>query len=163
MDLHEETDEDSPNPEDRWYKDSDNRSDKEKSFDHFPIIKVTQEEFEEWCKPWRASLIVKVLGKRVNLGFMEQRLKRKWVKKDEDDYLHALTRGLWMVAGHYLIVPYWRPFFLESKKAVRKIAAWIRIPNLPIKLYNHRFLWRVGSAIGIDERIIYTLFGIIFR
>ncbi|RYR61301.1 hypothetical protein Ahy_A04g018459 isoform A [Arachis hypogaea] len=59
MDLHEQTDEDSPNPEDRWYKDSDDHSDKEKSFDPCPTIKVTQEEFEEWCKPWRASLIVK--------------------------------------------------------------------------------------------------------
>ncbi|XP_025635616.1 uncharacterized protein [Arachis hypogaea] len=26
--------------------------------------------------------------------------------------------------------------------------SWIRIPNLPIELYNPRFLWRVGSAIG---------------
>ncbi|XP_057755572.1 uncharacterized protein LOC130974734 [Arachis stenosperma] len=171
MDLHEQTDEDSPNPEDRWYKDSDDHSDREKSFDPCPTIKVTQEEFEEWCKPWRASLIVKVLGKRLNLGFMEQRLKRDWVKKgtinvidmdrdyflvhfsNEDDYSHALTGGPWMVAGHYLIVQCRRPFFLESEKAVRKIAAWIRIPNLPIELYNHHFLWRVGSAIGTMLKI----------
>ncbi|RYQ89472.1 hypothetical protein Ahy_B09g096098 [Arachis hypogaea] len=39
-----------------------------------------------------------------------------------------------MIARHYLIVQRWRPFFLESKKAVRKIATWIRIPNLPIEL-----------------------------
>ncbi|XP_016168984.1 uncharacterized protein LOC107611585 [Arachis ipaensis] len=72
---------------------------------------------------------------------------------DEDDYSHALTGGPWMVAGHYLIVQRWRPFFLESEKAVRKIAAWIRIPDLPIELYNHRFLWRVGSAIGTMLKI----------
>ncbi|RYR16467.1 hypothetical protein Ahy_B04g073494 [Arachis hypogaea] len=44
-------------------------------------------------------------------------------------------------------------FFLESEKAVCKIAAWIRIPNLPIELYNHRFLWRVGLAIGTMLKI----------
>ncbi|XP_029149625.1 uncharacterized protein [Arachis hypogaea] len=52
-----------------------------------------------------------------------------------------------MIAGHYLIVQRWRPFFLTTENHVRKIAAWIRIPNLPIKLYNHHFLWRVGSTI----------------
>ncbi|XP_016177748.1 uncharacterized protein LOC107620037 [Arachis ipaensis] len=56
--------------------------------------------------------------------------------------------GPWMIAGHYLIVQRWRPFFLFGSIEVRKIALWVRIPNLPIELYNHRFLWRVGSAIG---------------
>ncbi|XP_072074324.1 uncharacterized protein [Arachis hypogaea] len=53
-----------------------------------------------------------------------------------------------MVAGHYLIVQRWRPFFLSSEQHVKKIAAWIRIPNLPIELYNHHFLWRVESTIA---------------
>ncbi|KAL4274788.1 hypothetical protein AHAS_Ahas20G0042200 [Arachis hypogaea] len=65
-----------------------------------------------------------------------------------DDYSHALMEGPWMIAGHYLIVQRWRPFFLFGSIEVRKIALWVRIPNLPIELYNHRFLWRVGSAIG---------------
>ncbi|KAL4294500.1 hypothetical protein AHAS_Ahas18G0234300 [Arachis hypogaea] len=52
-----------------------------------------------------------------------------------------------------ILAPLSKPFFLESEKAVRKIAAWIRIPNLPIELYNHRFLWRVGSTIGTMLKI----------
>ncbi|RYQ90371.1 hypothetical protein Ahy_B09g096487 isoform D [Arachis hypogaea] len=67
---------------------------------------------------------------------------------DEEDYSHALLEGPWMIAGHYLIVQRWRPFFLKSEHHVRKIAVWVRIPNLPIELYNYRFLWRIGSAIG---------------
>ncbi|RYR77235.1 hypothetical protein Ahy_A01g001688 [Arachis hypogaea] len=66
----------------------------------------------------------------------------------EEDYSHALLGRPWMVAGHYLIVQRWRPFFLKSEKIMKKVAAWVRIPNLPIELYNHRFLWRVRSAIG---------------
>ncbi|RYR68771.1 hypothetical protein Ahy_A03g015243 [Arachis hypogaea] len=57
----------------------------------------------------------------------------------------------WMVAGHYLVVQRWRPFFLESEKAVRKIAAWIRIPNLPIELYNHRVCSILGHMLKIDR------------
>ncbi|XP_057720823.1 uncharacterized protein LOC130935215 [Arachis stenosperma] len=96
---------------------------------------------------------MKVLGKRVHLGFMEQRLNRDWAKKDEEDYNHALMEGPWMITGHYLIVQRWRPFFLASENIVKKIAAWIRIPNLPIELYNHRFLSRVGSTLGTMLKI----------
>ncbi|RYR27887.1 uncharacterized protein LOC107645204 [Arachis ipaensis] len=77
---------------------------------------MSKEEFEEWCKPWKNALMVKVLGKCVTFAFMEQRLRKDWESKGSTE--------------------------------VRKIATWIRIPNLPIELYNHRFLWRVGSAIG---------------
>ncbi|KAL4314331.1 hypothetical protein AHAS_Ahas15G0074400 [Arachis hypogaea] len=67
---------------------------------------------------------------------------------DDEDYSHALMEGPWMIAGHYLVVQRWRPFFLTSEDIIRKIAVWIRIPNLSIELYNQRFMWRVGSAIG---------------
>ncbi|XLR48017.1 hypothetical protein S83_032677 [Arachis hypogaea] len=162
----DDIDEESPDPEDRWYKDTDKDDLEDRPFDPCPTIPVSKEEFEDWCKPWRNALIIKVLGKRVGLAFLEQRLKRDWVKKgtihvidmdrdyflvhfsDEENYSHALLEGPWMIAGHYLIVQRWRPFFLKSEHHVRKIAVWVRIPNLPIELYNHRFLWRVGSAIG---------------
>ncbi|RYQ84861.1 hypothetical protein Ahy_B10g104357 [Arachis hypogaea] len=66
--------------------------------------------------PWKSTLVVKVLGKRVGLAFMEQRLQRDWVRKGkidvidmdrdyflvhfsyEEDYSHALMEGPWMVA-----------------------------------------------------------------
>ncbi|MED6138651.1 hypothetical protein PIB30_076405 [Stylosanthes scabra] len=55
--VPEELFDSSPNLEDRWYQD------------------------DEWCKPWQAALIVKLLGKKVNRVFMEQRLKKDWAKK----------------------------------------------------------------------------------
>ncbi|XP_016191766.1 uncharacterized protein LOC107632613 [Arachis ipaensis] len=155
-----------PNPEDKWYQDDEDGKNVEKPFNPCPTIPVSKEKFEEWCKPWKNALMVKVLGKRVTFAFMEQRLRRDWESKgkihvidmnhdyflvhfsDEEDYTHALMEGPWMIAGHYLIIQRWRPFFLSGPTEVRKIAAWIRIPNLPIELYNHRFLWRVGSTIG---------------
>ncbi|XP_072058356.1 uncharacterized protein [Arachis hypogaea] len=167
MDVVEEE----PNPEDRWYIDMEAQEKENKAFDPCPTIPVSKDEFDEWCKPSHAALIVKVLGKRVSLGFMEQRLNRDWVKKgkinvidmdrdyflvhfsDEENYSHALLDGPWMIAGHYLIVQRWRPFFLTSESAVKKIAAWVRILNLPIELYNHRFLWRIRSAIGTMLKI----------
>ncbi|XP_015958031.1 uncharacterized protein LOC107482143 [Arachis duranensis] len=135
------------NEEHRWYTEEGESSKEDKPFDTCPIIAVSKDEFDEWCKPWKAALIVKVLRKRVHLGFMEQRLSRDWIKKEEEDYNHALLGGPWMVARHYLIVQHWKPFFLSNENTVTKIAAWICIPNLSVELYNHKFLWRVGLTI----------------
>nr|KYP36964.1 hypothetical protein KK1_041875 [Cajanus cajan] len=66
----------------------------------------------------------------------------------EDDYRHALYEGPWMIAHHYILVQRWRPFFSITTSQTRMVTAWIRIPGLPIELYNDRFLWRVGSKLG---------------
>nr|KYP63748.1 hypothetical protein KK1_018330 [Cajanus cajan] len=71
----------------------------------------------------------------------------------EDDYKHALYEGSWMIADHYIVVQRWRPFFTLTTSQTRKIAAWVRIPGLPIELFNDRFLWRVGSKLGTMLKI----------
>nr|KYP38810.1 Transposon TX1 uncharacterized [Cajanus cajan] len=71
----------------------------------------------------------------------------------EEDYKHALFEGPWLIADHYIVVQRWRPFFTVTATQTRKIAAWIRIPGLPIELFNDRFLWRVGSKLGTMLKI----------
>ncbi|XP_020211772.1 uncharacterized protein LOC109796515 [Cajanus cajan] len=66
----------------------------------------------------------------------------------EEDYRHALYEGPWMIADHCILVQRWRPLFTITATQTRKVATWIRIPGLPIKLYNDRFLWRVGNKLG---------------
>ncbi|KAJ1426552.1 hypothetical protein SESBI_10296 [Sesbania bispinosa] len=50
-------------------------------FNPNPEIKITREEFEDWCKPWRNTLIVRLLGKRMGLRFMSNILHGLWAKK----------------------------------------------------------------------------------
>ncbi|XP_020225227.1 uncharacterized protein LOC109807113 [Cajanus cajan] len=71
----------------------------------------------------------------------------------EEDYRHALYEGPWMIADHYILVQRWRPFFTITTSQTRNVVAWIRIPGLPIELYNDRFLWRVGSKLGTMLKI----------
>ena len=33
----------------------------------YPVIPVTQEEYNEWCEPWKHALILTVLGRRFNM------------------------------------------------------------------------------------------------
>ncbi|RYR25278.1 hypothetical protein Ahy_B02g058962 isoform A [Arachis hypogaea] len=125
--------EDTSDPEDRWYKEDDHDETEKKQFDLSLVISISKEGFEEWCRRWKFALIIKVLGKRFSLVFMEYHLKRYWVRKgkidvidmnrdyflvhfsDKKNYSHVLLEGPWMVVGHYLIIQRWRPFFLSSK------------------------------------------------
>ncbi|XP_057760878.1 uncharacterized protein LOC130981296 [Arachis stenosperma] len=135
-------------------------------FNPNPVIEVSLEEYDEWCRPWKQALIVKPLGKNLNLQTMERWINRRWTKKEavhvmdlvrgyflvrfsnQEDYSHALFKGPWMIADHYLLVQRWRPLFIPQESEVKRVAVWIRIPNLPAKLYNRYFLWKVGKSIG---------------
>nr|KYP46870.1 Transposon TX1 uncharacterized [Cajanus cajan] len=115
-------------------------------------------------------LVVKVLGKKVSFCTLENKLQRCWtkggpisiidmpedfylIKFSKEDYQFALFEGPWLVIDHYLIVQRWRPFFLTHAKKVQKVAVWIRIPRMPIELYNSRFLTRVGNILGTMLKI----------
>jgi hypothetical protein len=130
------------------------------------MIQLSNEEFQDWSKQYTNTLVVKVLGKRVNFHVLENKLKRSWTKNGviqiidmhdgyyqvifniEEDYKHALFEDPWMVADHVLIVQRWRPLFLLNAEITRKVAIWVRIPRLPIELYNDIFLRRIGNSMG---------------
>jgi hypothetical protein len=87
------------------------------------MIQLSNEEFQDWSKQYTNTLVVKVLGKRVNFHVLENKLKRSWTKNgviqiidmhdgyyqvifnNEEDYKHALFEGPWMVADHVLDSP----------------------------------------------------------
>ena len=89
----------------------DSEDESSKEFDPKPNIEVSLEEFEEWCHPWKATLIVKLLGKRIGFRIMDSWIRRIWARKgeikvldlnedfylvrflDEGDYNHALYEG----------------------------------------------------------------------
>lgn len=131
-----------------------------------PEAKVTLEEYENWCAPWQRTLIVCLLGRKVSLKYMTIKIQHLWAKRgtvkvvdisndffmvsfsDDGDYRHALLEGPWLILDHYLLVQRWRPFFRPNHPTVKRIAAWVRIPGLPIEFCNDDFLWRVGALLG---------------
>lgn len=136
-----------------------------------PEIPLSDEEWNEWSQPWRKTLVAKLLGKMINFKSLETNIRHRWARKGsikivdmadgyylvyfatEEDYNFALFEGSWMIADHYLIVQRWQPFFLQSAENSNKIAVWLRIPKLPLELYNAKFLWRIGTTLGTPLRI----------
>lgn len=155
-------------PENKWYKEEAGPPIAKSSC---PKVPFTTEELDDWAKPWKNTLIVKVMGKRVNFRMLENKLRREWVRygtiritdmaedyymvqlSDIEDYRHALYEGPWKVADHYLIVQRWRPYFSYNASITQKVAVWIRIPKLPMELCNEKYLTRVGSALGTMMKI----------
>lgn len=102
---------------------------------------------------------------------LENKIKRDWARtggvqlidlprgfyavlfEKEEDYRHVLFEGPWMIAYHYLLVQRWRPNFLKSARKESKVAVWVRIPELPLELYNEEFLRRLGGSLGTFLRI----------
>lgn len=110
-----------------------NREDTKVSFDEFNpcrTIQVILEEFGDRCAPWHSTLIINVLGKKVNIKMMENKISWGQVKVGPirvvdfpqnyflvhfiatEDCKFALFEGPWMIAYHYIVVQRWRPFSL---------------------------------------------------
>ncbi|XP_061362094.1 uncharacterized protein LOC133305866 [Gastrolobium bilobum] len=125
----------------------------------------------EGCRPWRQAVIVKLLGKKVGVRFLLNRLLRMWNISgtyefidlenyyflfrfsNKNDYSHVLEDGPWIIADHYMVVQRWRPFFNPYDDEIRKLAVWIRIPGLPIEFYTSHHLWNIGSIFGLTLKI----------
>lgn len=137
-----------------------------------PRLQMTAEEYTEWCRPWLNSLIIKVLGADIPKRILIDRISRMWRPRDplkiialnngysivsfttREDRDYAFQEGPWMINDHYLIVQRWRPNFHPWKADLqRKIAAWIRIPDLPMELYNVESLRRIGNMVGKTIKI----------
>ncbi|KAJ1403148.1 hypothetical protein SESBI_27555 [Sesbania bispinosa] len=130
-------------------------------FNPNPNVHVELEEYENWCSPWKYSLIVRLMGKRVGLRFISMKLKHLWAKIgdvrvmdasedfflvkffDEGDYKHTLFEGPWLIADHYLLVQHWRPLFDPLDYTIKKVAVWVEYEGLHLirfecGKYGHR-------------------------
>lgn len=64
-----------------------------------------------------------------------------------------LKRGPWFVGDHFLSLRPWEPFFKPSSANVSLVAIWIRLYELPIKLYEAEVLKQIRESIGKVLRI----------
>ena len=56
------------------------------------------------------------------------------------DIVDALTKGPWLIMGHYLTVQPWTPSFDFTNTALDQVTVWIRLPSLAVHLYDRKIL-----------------------
>lgn len=136
-----------------------------------PEVRLTKEEKIRLRKPWKCSLIIKVLGRKVGYTYLCKQLHKLWHPKakmelvaldDEyflvkfnsvDDYEFAKYSGPWMILEHYLIVKDWKPNFDPKSDTTEKVIMWVRFPDLPVEYYDYGFLVKIGKLIGEPKHI----------
>lgn len=110
-------------PKNKWYDEEKmNGPPEPKPFNPRPEVTFTDEELDQWSKPWRNTLIVKVLGKRVSFSQIEAKLNKEWTTngaikitnmaygfflvrlQSQKDYKTSFFDGPWKIAYRYLIV-----------------------------------------------------------
>ncbi|KAF7831333.1 ribonuclease H [Senna tora] len=64
-----------------------------------------------------------------------------------NDCIKALEGGPWVILDHYLTIRTWSRLFDPKTEKITKIATWVRLPELPIELYDEYFLSALGNQI----------------
>ncbi|XP_038715029.1 uncharacterized protein LOC120008721 [Tripterygium wilfordii] len=141
---------------------------------YMPSIAFSQKVHEQLIKPWKNTVVVKLLGRSIGYKTLCTRLESLWsmmseytvidlendyflIKfKNEDDTIQALTKGPWTILGHYLTVQSWTPDFDCMEEKIRSVTAWIRLPGMPLHYYHKRILRFMGQLIGKVVKIDYN-------
>lgn len=129
-------------------------------------IDISVDEWKGLWRPWRRALVIKLLGRTVSYRLLSQRLSDMWASNNrlemidledgyyvvrfysKEDYEYALENGPWVIQGHYLTVNKFHPGFFPSAAMPSSTLVWVRIPRLPLELFNENFLMRLGNKLG---------------
>ena len=135
------------------------------------FIPVSEEKYAELSKPWRSSIICKVVGKSFSKDYLRNYLIKIW-KVPIKQELIALGRGFyafhcesfqersrimaegpWFIQGVHIWTQNWEPNFRPSTANCNKGVVWMSLPELPLEFYDKDILSKVGSSVGDIIRI----------
>ena len=122
-------------------------------------------------RPWKKTLIIKLLGRSIGFSLLYRKINEIWRPKapleliaiyngfflakfsSEEDYDYKRFEGPWWIFNHYLTVKQWQHDFDPNQSTLRSLLVWVRIPCLPIECFDYNFLMKVGSKIEIPIRV----------
>ncbi|KAH0717053.1 hypothetical protein KY285_013084 [Solanum tuberosum] len=130
------------------------------------LISLSEDDKKRIYRSWVYSVIIKVLGKRINHQYLKKKLSSLWraieeiilidlghdyyiVKFMKEENLQSiLQNGPWFINGYFLSVKRWHPNFVASEAKENFSVIWLRLPELPTEFYDHSILARVGRKVG---------------
>ena len=130
-----------------------------------PTIRLTKEQKQRLRRPWRNALIIKMFDKGIGFMQLQKRLKSKWGLKGDfslidigcdyfvtrftnmEDYNHVINKGPWLIGDNYLTIRKWVPNFIPDEEPIKRLTAWIRIPNISVEYFDYEFLKTIGEKV----------------
>ncbi|XP_019234667.1 PREDICTED: uncharacterized protein LOC109215103 [Nicotiana attenuata] len=129
-------------------------------------IILSEDDKQRMYNPWKYSLIIKLMGKRIVHHYLKRKTQELW-KIDEnyplidlgEDYYtvklmkeESMTRilhnGPWFINGCFISVQKWVPNFVANRASQNYTAVWIRLPQFPTEFYDGIILTKIGNYIG---------------
>ncbi|XP_070003068.1 uncharacterized protein [Nicotiana sylvestris] len=129
-------------------------------------IQLLEEDQARIYQPWKFSLIIKLIGKRIQHHILKKKIQEAWkiIKnfplidlgadyyitkfKCQEHMVKVLNAGPWFIFGHFLSIQRWKPKFVATEVKSSLTAIWIRLPQLPTEFCDEIILAKIGNAIG---------------
>ncbi|KAL4379615.1 hypothetical protein GQ457_02G019060 [Hibiscus cannabinus] len=139
-----------------------------------PEIRFSNKVHEAIDEKLSKSVIIRLLGKLIGYRALLNRIQSLWnplgevqlidLDNDcflvrfakEEDYVHVLTGGPWVIYGSYLNVQPWSRNFSTNSEYPERIMVWVRLPKLPYRYYTKSLFRYTANAIGQVVRIDYN-------
>ncbi|KAI9092488.1 hypothetical protein K1719_027616 [Acacia pycnantha] len=141
-----------------------------------PNVLIPSKEKARLAKQWQNALIVKLLVRMIDPEYLERKVQQLWACDGDAetidvgsgffvvqftdavrDYDLALIGGPWLIFDHYLAVQPQETDFKPMTEKISRIAAWIRLTNLPLDYYDKGILCvRIADSKGVDDGYDYS-------
>ncbi|KAI5337827.1 hypothetical protein L3X38_017098 [Prunus dulcis] len=137
-----------------------------------PSIRFSEQVKERLYRPWRTSIIIKLMGKSHTYNFVLARLQHRWgmIKGPwklidlengfftvrfvlEEDMKAILCGGPWVIAGQYLVMQRWKPGFDPLVEQVTRMTVWVRIIGLHVEWFRPEAMLRIGDLLGTTFKV----------
>lgn len=73
-----------------------------------------------------------------------------------EDQVRVLSKGPWIIVGHYLSVQSWKLNFDPFHDYIKKMVVWIRLPFFPFEHYQSDILFRIGNLVRKTLKVDHT-------
>ncbi|KAI5333294.1 hypothetical protein L3X38_023425 [Prunus dulcis] len=136
-----------------------------------PSIEFSERVKDFLYRPWRTTVIIKLMGRPLSYTFLRDRLLQRWGLKGpmslidlennyfivkfliKEDKRYVLTGGPWQIAGQYIVTQSWKPGFNAKEERVTHMTAWIRINGLNVEYFRTDVMMKIGNLIGTTVKI----------
>ncbi|XP_027172038.1 uncharacterized protein LOC113771667 [Coffea eugenioides] len=171
-DFYDDSEEEMEIAEESLKKEKDTRKEAEIAASKFPRVTIEKGKNPDFWKPWRKSLIIKVLGRTVNFRALEMKLRELW-KLDQyfelidlknscfitrflnkEDYKKVLEEGPWMFQDNYVTISKWKPDFRPAQEDIKTTLAWaVKVDSQTLEVARRKYA-RICVEVDLKKPLI---------